>query len=174
MYIHEALHADVYTTFDDFIQRLCGQKNMFWTCLTRCRKQIQFLKKRCPRHAPMKNRLENIQVHMERCPRKLTCQLEKECGIPKNSITRGLKALGFHNYKVSLVQKLTTVDTVEHKNFCCSMLQSVHDKTVDTMFFHEQQSFVSSYQFCECPYHWDIANPHTIHDVPFRDEKLGV
>jgi hypothetical protein len=39
----------------------------------------------------MENRLEDIQVRIERCPRKLTCWLGKESGISKNSVIRGLK-----------------------------------------------------------------------------------
>jgi hypothetical protein len=64
-----------------------------------------------------------------------------------------VKALGFDNYKVLVVQNLIRVDTVECKNFCCWMTELSIPCP-----FHEQRSFVSSYWFCECPEHLSLGH----------------
>jgi hypothetical protein len=105
-------------------------------------------------------------VRMEISPRKSSHRLAQECDISKSSVLRGLKALKFHPYKVSLVQKLNLTDPVAHIHFCRWTLQCVHDGTVDLIllfmsdeaWFH-LSGFVNAQNTC----HWDTENPHAVH-----------
>jgi transposase len=88
-------------------------------------------KKLCPKRALTEQRLEDIRVRMEISPRKSSRRVAQECNISKSSVLRGLKALKFHPYKASLVQKLNPADPVALINFCRWTLQCVHDGIID-------------------------------------------
>jgi hypothetical protein len=75
---------------------------------------------------------------------------------------------------VSSVQKLIPAGPIMRTNFCRRMLQSVHDGIVgpalifmsNEAWFHLSFS-VNAQKTC----YWDNENPHTIHEVPLRDQK---
>jgi hypothetical protein len=116
----------VYISFDGIIQRLCNHhKSVFCNCLTSGEKQVPFFIRRnydqCP---PTEQKHEDIRVRMKISPRQSSRQLAQECNILKSSVLRGLKALTFHPYKVSLAQKLNSADPVARITFvtgCCDL-----------------------------------------------------
>jgi hypothetical protein len=59
-------------------------------------------KELCLKRAFTEHRFEDIRVRMEISPRKSSRRLAQECNMLKSSVLRGLKALKFHPYKVSL------------------------------------------------------------------------
>jgi hypothetical protein len=76
-------------------------------------------------------RFEDIQVTTELCQKISSYWIRQESGIPKSSIIRGLKALRFHPYKVSVIQKLIHADSIASINIFHWLLLCVHDKTVN-------------------------------------------
>jgi hypothetical protein len=106
---------------------------------------------------------------MEISPRKSSRRLPQECNILRSSVLRSLKALKFHPYKVSLVQKLNPADPVARINFCCWTLQCVHDGIVNPMLL-----FMSDEAWFHLSGHWDTKNPHAVHEVSLHDQKGGV
>jgi hypothetical protein len=57
------------------------------------------------------------------------------------------------------------------------MLQSVSDGIVNPTFLfmsHEAWFHVSGFVNAQNACHWGTENPHTIHEVPIHDQKVGV
>jgi hypothetical protein len=97
--------------------------------------------------------------------------------MSRSSVLRGLKALKFHPYKVSLVQKLNPADPVARINFCRWTLQYVHEGIVDPMllFMSDEVGFhLSGFVNAQSTRQWDTENPHAEHEIPLHDQKVGV
>jgi hypothetical protein len=110
-------------------------------------------------------------------PRKSSYHLGKECGILKSSVLRDLKALRFHPYKLSVVQKLIPADPAVCMNFCHWMLQSVHDGIVYPMLLFmsgEAWFLFNVFLMPGTPIIGDTKSPHTIREAPLRDQKVGL
>jgi hypothetical protein len=64
-----------------------------------------------------------------------------------------------------------------HKLLLLDVTQSVHDRVVDPVLLfmsNEAWFHISGFVTAQNTCHWDTKNPHTIHEGPLHDQKVGV
>jgi hypothetical protein len=88
---------------------------------------------------------------------------------------RHLRALRFHHYKVSVVQKLIPADPTESINFVVRSYNLSTMELPSQRFFHWAMKlwfigFVNAHN----TRHWDTSNSHTNHEIQCNEQDVGV
>lgn len=100
-------------------------------------------------------------VHMD--PQVSTRQIEREVGIPRNTVSRILRVLRYHPYHITLTQALRPRDMLNRVEFCRWALRMIQDDPHFFRFvlFSDEAIFRSDGRLNRhnCHY-WSDENPH--------------
>jgi hypothetical protein len=134
-------------------------------------------KKGKKRHILTKEKLDEIVARLEASPKKSLCSLSVQFRVLKLVAHIAKKLLILKLYRTNLVYQLLPRVAEEGINYCRWFQQSLYDGVVDPelMFYTSEVWFhLSGYVTCQNSNYWSTKNPHSIHEVPLRDAKIGL
>ena len=113
----------------------------------------------------------------ERSPRKSTCRVRRELGIPQPTVWRVLRRhLLFKPYRLQLVQALHPNDKRKGVEFCDCMLQNMEDDTfLPCLIFSDKAMFHLSGKVNRHNVHiWGLQNPQEALEQERDSPKVNV
>lgn len=114
-----------------------------------------------PRAVP--ERFERVIQDIQRDPSMSTRQISVRTGIPRMSVQRVLRSVGYHPYRIKKVQSLHPADYTARVAFCQEMLRSSDNNPdfFDEILWTDESHFKREGVFNTHNYHnWAIENPH--------------
>jgi hypothetical protein len=97
--------------------------------------------------------------------------------VSKSAAQVATKLLKQKPYRKTMVHQLLPPDAEARINYCRWFQQSVYDGMVDPdfVFYTDEAWFhLSGYVNSQNNRYWSAENPHSIHEVPLHDVKIGV
>jgi hypothetical protein len=122
-------------------------------------------------------KLEDIRARLEIRPRKYLRRLSQETGVSIVSACKASKVIKFRPHRVRVVHELKPADAPQTIRFCNWMLKNVYDGLVDPqlLFITDEAYFhLSGYVNIQNTRIWSVENPHSVHQIPLHDIKIGV
>ena len=154
-------------------------RNTILTWVTSFRARGTIMKKKPPGPVATAQTLENMERVREAVARSPTRSARRhavELGMSENTVRRILhKDLGFHPYKMMIVQTLNEGDYQQHSAFAELMLEIIEENEDTIIMMSDEAHFhlngsVNKQNF----QYWAPQNPHEVHERPVHSPKVTV